>query len=233
MTGGIDGRWAGGAGGAMHIFCDLAWVSFLERHGPRAGLPGSHMALHSRYCCFFLLAFRVPLCARFDTRDHWRITVLIMVGIHWNGLCWGCWGIPFEPAKFPPATTDLGHGRGTWIGSRVRQDCLRVHNSSSYICFVCMLFLLLLLLYVFFFLSYFGFCMALQINGWDVFSGCRCVFWQSVHRDGVRISDGCGSVLMAWRELGWIAVSVTDVDSSRFLCNSSVNSSSNLRASLT
>lgn len=55
-----------------------------------------------------------------------------MVGIQWNGLCWGCWGIPFEPAKFQPATTDLGHLRGTWIGSRACDKIvLSVHNSCT------------------------------------------------------------------------------------------------------
>ncbi|OJZ89228.1 hypothetical protein ASPFODRAFT_484560 [Aspergillus luchuensis CBS 106.47] len=102
---------------------------------------GSSMALHSRYCLFFFFLFLFFLflfvgfpssSARFDNRDHWRITVLIMVGIQWNGLCWGCWGIPFEPAKFQPATTDLGHLRGTWIGSRACDKIvLSVHNSCT------------------------------------------------------------------------------------------------------
>ncbi|RAL03023.1 uncharacterized protein BO80DRAFT_23463 [Aspergillus ibericus CBS 121593] len=148
MFAGIEdrpGRWAEAvlSTSSFRVYFCLFFF-FMERHGLRAfsrDAPlwrrGRWQGARAWHCIldivFFFFSFGFPSSsARFDNRDHWRITVLIMVGIQWNGLCWGCWGIPFEPAKFRPAATDLGHLRGTWIGSRAcDKTVLGVHNSCT------------------------------------------------------------------------------------------------------
>ncbi|KAB8228029.1 uncharacterized protein BDW43DRAFT_233122 [Aspergillus alliaceus] len=81
----------------VHLMKDIACF---DRSVTRRG--GSIMALHSRYlfylrACLVLFFFSQFISALFGNRNHWRITVLITDGIHWNGLCWGVGDIPFEP----------------------------------------------------------------------------------------------------------------------------------------
>jgi hypothetical protein len=65
----------------------------------------SSMTLHSRY--WFCFCFSELISALFGNRTFWRIMVLITDGIHGTD-CWGCWGIPFDPAM-----TAFGHAQHT------------------------------------------------------------------------------------------------------------------------
>ncbi|KAL4760429.1 uncharacterized protein BDW70DRAFT_68061 [Aspergillus foveolatus] len=92
------------------LYLSISGLSFrrdpeISLHNASPDAVLSSMTLHSRY--WFCFCFSELISALFGNRTFWRIMVLITDGIHGTD-CWGCWGIPFDPA-----ITAFGHTQHT------------------------------------------------------------------------------------------------------------------------